>query len=500
MHSSSHGDHKIEPEYLGPLTDRPLAETARSTSPDDLFPGASTYLRGRQQRRRAEQWKAVKPLVERLLRPEEHVLYVAHAMQVPPVLQYMALGAMALSFHQVILVFTDTRLIEVLLGVRGKRPETRVRSFPWASVRDLKPRLGKLNLVAERGKNQSWRIPLRGDAKIVKLLVARLKRSLLQQGAAMAQTLPLWHCPQCAATVAPNPKSCDACKTSFRSTRQAALLSLAFPGAGLLYAGHPLLAALDLFGEVVLYLAFLLMTLEAEPGGLKIALGIGFLLFALTKLHSVHLSQILVSRSKPETEQSRTRYQRFALIGGLASLLLIGGALPLAGAARAVVDRDLDFKVDDSAWHGSRNAQEWNAFADDPAARSQWQHSDGARVTLFAYPQHMLDSVSEFRDGVRQALHERGMKIVMDDEEVPAPFQGFRFITVGETQEGEPVSTAQYFILDQQNRDIHQAVAAVLDEDGSSAAELICDLLSHARWVERIPAERIAGSTVTSSR
>src|SRR5215475_3133371 len=121
--------HRIEPDHLGPLMDRPLAEKARAGS-DEVFPGAAQFLGNRAQRRRAEQWKAVAPIAEKLLRPEEHLLYVAHAMQVPPVLHFMALGAMSLTFHQVLLLFTDTRVIEIMLGVRGKTPGTRVRSFP----------------------------------------------------------------------------------------------------------------------------------------------------------------------------------------------------------------------------------------------------------------------------------------------------------------------------------------------------------------------------------
>src|SRR2546427_13075382 len=86
MVQSGTREHRIEPEYLGPLADRPLSETARTGGPADLFPGASAFLSARHQRRRREQWDAARPLAEKLLRPDEHVLYVAHAMEVAPVL------------------------------------------------------------------------------------------------------------------------------------------------------------------------------------------------------------------------------------------------------------------------------------------------------------------------------------------------------------------------------------------------------------------------------
>jgi hypothetical protein len=486
-------DHKIEPEHLGPLADRPLVEKAKSGSPSDLFPGASAFLSPRLQRGRLEQWKAAMPLAGRLLRQDEHVLYVAHAMEVPPVLTCLALGYMAMTYHQVVLVFTESRLIEVLLGVRGKKAETRVRSYPWASVRDLKLGFGKLTLAPVEGRKQAWRVPLRGDKKLLDLLLPRLKTRLQQEGAAGAQKVPLWHCPQCVAAVPASPKSCDACRTEFRSSRLATALSLAFPGAGLLYAGHPFLAAADFLGEVFLYGVFLLMLLQSEPGGVGVVVGVGALLFFLTKLESVHLSQILVSRSKPETAARRSGYGRLATIGGLASALLVVGVLPLAGSARPVVDRDLDLGGTDASWRGSRKTAEWEIFADDATARSQWWHASGHRVTLFAYPQGMLEEPGEFRSEFRQALGAQGLTVVKDDGDIPSPFQGFRFVGVGKNKTGVPVSIIHYFVVDAENHDLHHVLAAVPQDEGEDAERVVRDFLAHAHWIGTTPPERSPG-------
>jgi hypothetical protein len=490
--SSSHRAHAIEPEYLGPLSDRPLAEKATSSDPSDLFPGASEFLSGRQSQRRRAQWDAVKPLAAKILQADEHVLYVAHAMQVPPAMHLVAMGAMAMTYHQVVLVITDTRIIELLLGVRGKKAESRVRSFPFTGVRDLTQSLGKMVLKPARGKKQAWRIPLRGDRKLLKLLLPRVKPRLLPGGEAMAQSLPMWHCPQCGAIVPAHPESCASCRATFRSSRMAALLSMAFPGAGLLYAGHPVLAVADFLGEAFLYLIFLLLILEAEPGKAVFAFGFGALFFVLTKLESIHLSHILVARSKPESESSRSRYRKLAMAGGLASLMLIGAAFPLTGAARSVVDRDLAPSGSDSGWQVTHNAAEWTSFADDPSARSQWLHANGAHVTVFAYAQHMLETPSEFREGVRRGFAQQGVTVLKEDDQIPSPFTGFRFLTRAKTSDGRSVATAQYFVVDERNHDIHQAVAAVLDEDPGAAEMIVGDLLSHARWVEASPPVRPA--------
>ena len=487
--SGSH-DYKIEPEYLGPLTDRPLVETARSSGSSDLFPGASEFLNARHQRRRREQWSAARPLARLLLKPEEHLLYVAHGMQVPPVFHSLALGAMALSYHQVCLIFTNTRLIEIMLNVRGNSAGTRIRSFPWVGVRDIKLTFAKMRIVPAEGKKHEWRVPLRGDRKLLKLLFPCLKQRCLQAGAEAPQKLPLGHCPSCGATLPEKPTSCLACRTTFRTPRMAALLSLAFPGAGLLYAGHPFLAALDCFGEVVLYLVFLLMMIQPEPGAVISALGFGVFLFLLTKLQSVHLSQILVARTKPETQNRQTAYQRLALAGGLASILIIGSAFPLAGAARPRLDRDLDIQGMENLWEGSRDVAQWDAFKDNAFARSQWQHPSGVRVTLLAYPQSVLDTPDDFHRDFREEWVRQGITLVKDDADIPAPFKGFRLVGLTHAQDGRPVSLIQYFVMDEPNHDVHQATAAVLGEDATTADEMVRDLLAHARWIEPTPPKR----------
>jgi len=482
-------DYRIEPEHLGPLGDRPLAETAKSTGPEDLFPGAAAFLSPRQQRRRREQWAAAGPMVKRLLQPTEHVLYVTHGMHMPPVLHLVALGAMALPYHQVVLVVTDTRLIEVMLDVRGRKAGTRLRSFPWSGVRDLKMSFGKLTLQPASGRKQAWKVPLRGDRKLIDLLLARLRPRLLQEGAGHAEPLPHWHCPQCGHTLAANPVSCTHCRTPFRSSRLAAMLSLAFPGAGLLYAGHPFLATMDFFGEVLLYALFLLLVVEAEPGAVGIAIGLGAFFFVMTKVESVHLSSILVARTKPEGPATQSNYRKVVLVGGLASLILIGGAFPLIGAVRPVIDRDLDAAGADNPWQVSRDRSEWDDFADDPTARSRWTHPSGLYVTLFAYPQGILHSVGDFRIDYRRQMGGQGPALAIDDD-VPAPFEGFRSVSRRTDGAGRPIALVHYFVVDREHHDIHQMAATVLDEDAGLADELMRDLLSRARWIEATPPAR----------
>jgi hypothetical protein len=479
---------RIEPEHFGPLTDRPLADhaAAGAAAADELFPGASRHLGRRHQDRRRAQWDAARPLAERLLRSDEHILYVTHAMQVPPVLHSMALGAMTPSYHQVVLIFTESRIIEVLLGVRGKTAGSRLRSFPLSGISALAMRMTRLNLKPARGKKQSWRVPLKGDRTLLKGLLERLAPRLLTSGATAAETLPLWHCPSCGAVMAEGAASCDGCRTAFRSPRLATILAIAFPGAGLLYAGHPWLAAADFLGEVFLYFVFLMLMLEADTAALPGTLALGAFFFIMTKLESIHLSRILIARTKPENTPGAPRFRRLAAVGGVASALLVGITFPLMGSGRQMVDHDLQLDGTDAAWVGSRDPGEWLAFDDDPTARSQWRHDGGDVVTLFAYPQGSLDDFGAFRSSLREEIRQQGVEIVAEDEDVPAPFTGSRLIGRGSTPEGDPLFIVHYFVLDREGRDIHHALASVVGDSADETEAMVREFLSHAQWRDAV--------------
>ena len=173
METNGAADDRIEPEHLGPLGDRPLAEMAGKSSPDDLFPGASKFLSARVQRKRREQWNAVRPLVKRVLQQGEHILHVAYAQQVPSLLDHIGLKHWVYAYHQVILVVTDQRIVEALLDFRGRKPGTRLRSFSYRSLRGLKLKWGKLTATAANGKAHAWRSLPGGDRKLRSVASAR---------------------------------------------------------------------------------------------------------------------------------------------------------------------------------------------------------------------------------------------------------------------------------------------------------------------------------------
>jgi hypothetical protein len=482
---------RIDPEAFGPIADRPLAETAKSSSPDDLFPGASRFLNARVQRRRHELLAAAAPILDRLLQPEEKVLYVSQAFQQPPVMHLLALGRLAQVYHQVLLVLTDRRLIEVLLTPRGKSPDTRLRTWTWKDA--AKVEVGwfrKLTVTPAKGKKQAWSLAAGGDRKILKMLAPRLRDRLAVEGSGTAMALPYWHCPKCASAVAEDAVRCGACGTAFRSSRLAVWLSIAFPGAGLFYAGHPVLATFDFLGEALVFGLFAFMLTMARDAAEVAGLTMGLSIFVvLTKVESVHLSHILARRTRPDTPERQGAFRRFAIAGGVVSLLFVGGAAVATGAARPVVDHDLD-PESDAGWLVTRTPAEFEDFAEDRTARSQWSHPAGLTVTMFAYPLTRLESPEQFRADFRQAIQAEGARLVLEDEDLPAPFRGFRVVRESTDNDGTPATLIDYFVFDSEGRDIHQFFAAVRSEDAAIAEPMVRAAVAGARWIGATPPQR----------
>src|SRR5262249_46643346 len=208
----------------------------------------------------------------------------------PTSLQVIGLGHWAPYFHRVLLVFTDARLVEILLDFRGTSPETRIRSFAWTNVRDVRLRLLGLTLLPANGKKHRWNVTVRGDRKLLKLLLPRMRNHLRWETASRPGAVPASHCPTCYGVLAEHPASCHACGTVFRSPRVASLLSIAFPGAGLLYAGRTGLGLLDMVAEFAGFgiLAAALAT-EGNRAEAVTLLGLGALCFVVTKAESMHV-------------------------------------------------------------------------------------------------------------------------------------------------------------------------------------------------------------------
>jgi len=433
-------------------------------------------------------------MLDRLLEPGEHVLYAAQAVQKPSVFQAMSLGWLVYMYHQVLLVFTDRRVIEILLDQKAKAPATRMRSFPLNRVNKLSLRFLSVTLVPVKGKKGTWTVS-GGDRKLLKLLLPRIQEHLHPESAPPEEVTPKWHCPNCLAACTPNPKSCESCGTLFRSFGLASALSIAFPGAGLLYSGHPVLATFDFLGELMAFsfIALMLAMAGTDAASVIAFAGMGAFAFFLTKFESVHLGHILVTRSRPDDPERRARWKKFAGVGGMLSVIAIAGALALSGTLGAVQKHDLHFEH--AQWEGSRDPSEWLFFAEDPTLRSQWTHEDGWLVSVFAYPLNSLQSFESFKDEFLQEVARQKLTNVVEDESLPPAVKGFRHVGDLIGEDGVKLTAIYYFVYGPEQPEIHQLLTVVETHEADAVEGYLQELLGEAQWIPAMELNRTMAST-----
>lgn len=476
----------MDPHALGPLGDRPTVQTA----PVELFQGEEQYLSAKERNARRALRDVVSETAHRVLEKDEQLLYLAPAAQVPPVFHQIGLGALVYSYHQVALLFTSRRLLEILLDNRGRRASTRIRAYAWGQVRDVQVGMGGLTLMPLQGSKHKWKIRVRGDRKLLKLLVPRIRERLVGAVAAphqaAPQAVPVWHCPVCGAALAPRPAACAACGTRFRSARTATWLAIAVPGGGLFYAGHPFLGALDLLGELLILFVVGLQLAETT-GGADAAplLGLGAVLLVATKLESVHVSHVLVNRTKPESPAAGPFWRKLAIAGGVLSAAAVIGVASLRGQLAAVVDHDLEFAAADLGWTGSRTRSEWELFADSGDMRSEWTHRDGSVVSVMAFPLGRLDTFATFAREFNRSMADKGRPPA--EPLVLGSLEGLHSVTQATLDDGTPFTSIRYLIYDQSGNDVHMVVWNVRREAVSAADERLGALLARAKWIDAVP-------------
>lgn len=470
----------IDPGDLGLASRRPGA----AAGPQTLFPGDRELIGKAKLRSRTALWGLVSPRLDKILTPDEKLLHVCEAVQKVSAFRAMSMGAMVYAYHQVFLVLTDRRLVEVLLDPRGKAPESRIRSVPWRAVSDARVKFGSLRLRTADGRKLMWSLRVRGDRKLISAMLPKMQQGSLIGGAASTEKLPAVHCPGCGETLRQEPERCQTCGTMLRSKRLARILSLAIPGGGLFYLGHPFLGTLDLLGEMMI-LFVTGITLAAASGSAAIASAAGLMgfLILLTKAESLHVGDVLSERLRPDTEARRGRWRTFSKAGAFASvlvLILIGAG---SGTMAGKVDRDLDFAASGPDWSVTRDPAESALFPGDPALRSEWTHPGGWTVSVFAYPLGPMESFDEVRRTILAQQQVAPSAAFDEIGSLPPNLAGFSTLRIQDAGPASPpLAYLNYFVFDEEGKDLHQVLVVVPEEETEAADRALQDLLQHASW------------------
>jgi hypothetical protein len=457
---------RCNPSFLGPLSDEPVV----STGPVRFFEGEEKLYSKRKLDEREHMWNAVAPHLERVLDDDETVLHLLPALHVPPVFHQLGFGIWWSFFFRSALVLTERRLVEVSM-TDWKHAGTRVCSYSWGQVRKLKFSMGTLTIKPEKGRTQKWKLTVRGDRKLLKLLVPKV-REIMPEDIHVPRPAPLWHCPVCATATETHPKTCANCGTVFKTTGVAAGLSLAFPGAGLFYAGHPVLATFDLIGEVALFgvVAFIFL-LAGSPEEIVGAFVVGLFLLFLTKVESAHLATVLVKRTVPDPNQGRWR--TVAVVGAVASLVLMALPPVFSGAFANRLDSTPDFAGNTLGWTGGHDPGEWQ-FGADPDQQSEWTREEAPALFVFSMP--FADTVGQ----MEAALQQDGQTT---ERTLLGGFDCIRSVEASVDDAGDGMLWVRWFLFDHDNDDLHIIAASVWPEDLPVFEPEVGELVQSAAWI-----------------
>ncbi len=464
---------RCNPAALGPLDD----DLTPVTGPVKVFEGEDKYLSARKLDARAKLCEEVAPVLGKILDQEETVLHVLPVLHYPRFLDFFGFGMWWTLFFRATVILTDRRVIEVLMR-DAKHVGTRIFSYSWGQVSVLKCSMATLKVKPAKGRTQKWKIIERGDRKLLKVLMPKIQQ-LLPGDIHAPRPVPLWHCPECGAASPEHPKQCTQCDTPFKTRGLAAALALAFPGAGLFYAGHPILATLDFFGEMLMYMLVAILFLVASgPTDMVAAVIVGLLILFFTKLESAHMASVLVHRTKAERKDKKWR--RVAIVGAVVSLVFL--ALPpiLSGSLGNKLDRDLDLSANGLGWSGGHDANQWQ-FGVEPNQRSEWIRDDGQAVFVWSWTM-----------GTDETYESLAAAFNTDDQEIPtesisvAGLDGFRVHQSDFDDEGDTYVWVRWVLFDRQFDDVH-VVGAAVDPGGIESFEAeLNELLQNVVW---IPAE-----------
>jgi hypothetical protein len=458
------------PAALGPLDD----DLTPVTGPVKVFEGEEKYLSPRKLEARAKLCREIAPVLGRVLDEEETVLHVLPALHYPRFLEFFGFGMWWTFFFRATLILTDRRVIEVLMR-DGSHAGTRILSYSWGQVSDLKFSMATLKLRPAQGRTQKWKIIERGDRKLLKLLVPNIQQ-LLPGDIHARRPVPLWHCPECGAASPDHPRQCTGCETTFKTRRLAAALALAFPGAGLLYAEHPILATLDLLGEIFMYILVAVLFLVASgPADIFAAVVVGVVILFFTKLESAHMASVLVHRTKADRVNSKWR--RAAIVGAIVSVVFLAVPPILSGSFGNKLDRDLDLSANAVGWTGGHEPDQWE-FGIEPNQRSEWIRDDGQAVFVWSWTMETGETYESLADAFKTG----GQDIPLEPISI-AGLDGFRVEQSDVDEEGDAYVWVRWVLFDRQYDDVHVVGTFVYPDAVESVERDISELIQNAAWI-----------------
>ncbi len=213
--------------------------------------------------------EGIHDMLQKMLAPDECVLYVARAQAPIGILEQWGMGWYVYRVTITALVFTNQRLLRLSLIPKGSFGNAvkfagNVKTVAYGDIQSAKTSgflSVELRLTYRSGKKEKYWGMRRADGKKTKILFEALLPAFAAAPSAAGEMVPL--CPDCLAPLTERVYHCGRCGLIFKDESTMLRRAWLIPGGGYFYCGQTLLGVLDLIAEAWVWLFILAMALGA---------------------------------------------------------------------------------------------------------------------------------------------------------------------------------------------------------------------------------------------
>lgn len=189
------------------------------------------------------------PPLERFLEPDERVLKLTTGCSPTPLLEQLTMGWIVFYINRALLVFTDRRILHVPT-TPGFRYRDSIAEIRYSDCKDIRVR-ARLMFVEYHGGNKERFLGLAGpERRWIKEFCKSLRFDEQPASEGSRAASKRRHlCPGCTSPLEDEIYECRSCRLPFKDLGTAIRLSIALPGGGYFYTGHPFLGIGDFLVE-----------------------------------------------------------------------------------------------------------------------------------------------------------------------------------------------------------------------------------------------------------
>jgi len=241
------------------------------------------------------------PRLEHFLESDERVKKLANAVSPTPILEQLTAGWIVFFINRAILVFTDRRILHIPT-TPGLRYRDSIAEVRYGDCTDIRVRGTTLIVDYHGGKRERFLSVGGSVRRWAKEFCKGLRFDEAAASGRPGETLRRRHlCPRCTSPLEAGVYECRSCRLAFKDAGTAIRRSIAIPGGGYFYTGHPLLGIGDFLVEAVLLLLFAMFLWNAVQGASGAWAGVAFFGIALVieKLITIYHAKRYVNEYIP---------------------------------------------------------------------------------------------------------------------------------------------------------------------------------------------------------